>query len=248
MSLNNKYRKLENKLMALSLRERIIILFLIVALVLMAGQFLVFVPIQANYRVELNTQSEAVSRNETLENEYAQLQNYMADQTEILEVQKLEQELATINSQLDQLGSRMVTPQQMTQLLGEFLTKESKLKVISVEKLAMEAADKNNEGRLVRHRLRITLRGSYFESLRYLQRMEALPWRVYWDKLTYTVENYPEGELSVDKWLRSFFTQPHCCPAQRYWLKLYMTPLNPAGLHPLRRNHGPFKNRCSRPS
>lgn len=45
---------------------------------------------------------------------------------------------------------------------------------------------------------RLIIRGTYFPVIEYLQRLEQLPWRLYWDKFDYTVTKYPEGLVTVD--------------------------------------------------
>ncbi|AUH71959.1 hypothetical protein [Legionella sainthelensi] len=45
---------------------------------------------------------------------------------------------------------------------------------------------------------RLIIRGTYFPVIKYLQRLEQLPWRLYWDKFDYNVTKYPEGLVSVD--------------------------------------------------
>ncbi|QMT61226.1 type II secretion system protein GspM [Legionella sp. PC997] len=45
---------------------------------------------------------------------------------------------------------------------------------------------------------RLVMRGTYFPIMRYLQRLEQLPWQLYWDKFDYTVTKYPEALVTVD--------------------------------------------------
>jgi MSHA biogenesis protein MshJ len=191
-------RRLDAGFLALSFRERFILLLLTAVLLLALAQFLFFLPLQNAHRIEQRQQSEARQRNEVLESEYAQMQQFMAGQTDIAEVQALEHELAAVQARIQQLGRRMVSPPEMASLLGELLSRESRLRLVALEKLPLEAMPKDAGERLVRHRMKLTLQGSYFDSLHYLQRMEALPWQIFWERLEYRVEDYPIGLLSVE--------------------------------------------------
>lgn len=44
----------------------------------------------------------------------------------------------------------------------------------------------------------LIMKGGYFSIINYLKRLEELPWYLYWDKLDYTVTNYPEGKAVLD--------------------------------------------------
>lgn len=43
----------------------------------------------------------------------------------------------------------------------------------------------------------LVLKGDYFSILNYLTRLERLDWQLYWDKLEYKVEQYPEGIATI---------------------------------------------------
>ena len=47
-----------------------------------------------------------------------------------------------------------------------------------------------------RHGVEIRLRGGYLSTLRYLEALEALPWRFFWDSLEYEVTEYPIAEIT----------------------------------------------------
>ena len=43
----------------------------------------------------------------------------------------------------------------------------------------------------------LTLEGDYFSIMAYLERLEQLPWQLYWDKMDYQVKNYPQAVVVV---------------------------------------------------
>ncbi|GGI85126.1 hypothetical protein [Legionella impletisoli] len=49
-----------------------------------------------------------------------------------------------------------------------------------------------------RTQYKLVLKGQYFPILNYLKRVEALPWQLYWDKMDYQVETYPEAIATIE--------------------------------------------------
>ena len=39
--------------------------------------------------------------------------------------------------------------------------------------------------------------GSYLDTLRYIQALEALPWRLFWDELDIHTEDYPKARVRM---------------------------------------------------
>ncbi len=212
--LNAALTKLEARFQALSLRERVLVSVMVLAVVAGLAEFSIFGPLRDQRAFEKRAQADLQQRTEQLENELAQLQAWHSHQNAGAELAGVEQKLAIIDGQIQQLSQRMVPPEQMTALLQQLLQRDHGMQVLSLEKLPLEtaepAADKtaaaetvmprnkgSNDG-LYRHRLRVSLRGNYFDTLAYLQAMEALPWTVYWDRLDYQTDVWPNGVLTLE--------------------------------------------------
>ena len=50
---------------------------------------------------------------------------------------------------------------------------------------------------LYQHTLQVEFHSNYFGAIRYLSRLEKLPWHLYWDSLEYNVMKYPEADVIV---------------------------------------------------
>lgn len=205
LSFSVSWRRLEQRFQALSLRERVLVIVMTLAIIAALANVLFFLPLQDQLKAERQQQQEHQRRREQLENELSQLQAWQARQEDGSGLVVVEQQLASVNQQIQQMSQRMVPPQEMTALLQQLLAREQGMQVIALEKLPLEQpnlseaeAPVSAEVPLYRHRLRLSLRGNYFDSLRYLQAMEALPWTVYWDSLEYRVETYPQAVLTVE--------------------------------------------------
>lgn len=47
-------------------------------------------------------------------------------------------------------------------------------------------------------RYSLSLKGNYFSIMKFLERVEGLKWQLFWDKLTYRVEKYPEATAIIE--------------------------------------------------
>ena len=94
----------------------------------------------------------------------------------------------------------------MATVLEKVLHQKTRLKLIrvtnlpAVELTADALADHSNleQGSLLyRHGVELQLEGDFFETLRYLQALEELPWQILWGSLTYEVETFPRASITL---------------------------------------------------
>ncbi len=119
----------------------------------------------------------------------------------------LESEVARLDERLASLTGELISPQQMVAVLEEMLKRRRQLSLTRLENLPGEPlleppsddaqAEKVPQRNLYRHPLRIELTGSYLEALAYLQSLEQLPRKVYWEDLSLSVEEYPQTKITV---------------------------------------------------
>jgi len=209
------WHRLDSRFLALSLRERMLIIVMTVAVLAASAEFVIFSTLRDQTATEKRQQVDNQQQREQLQNELAQLQAWHAGREDSSRLDSVQQQLSAVDNQIRQLSQRMVPPDQMSALLQQLLSRETGLQVVALSKLPMDNSMRETQtqttaisataspiatghAQLYRHRMRLSLRGSYFDSLHYLQAMEALPWTVYWDSLDYQVEQYPQGVLTVE--------------------------------------------------
>ena len=126
--------------------------------------------------------------------------------------QSNQQQLKTIKSKIAQLREQInigekifVTPQMMTTVLRDVL-KHHQLKLIKLETIPVTNLSNSEHQHpwVFRHGLIMTFSGSYFATLKYLQSLESMPWRFYWDNINYQVKNYPIAEVTIQVYTLSF--------------------------------------------
>lgn len=128
------------------------------------------------------------------------------------QIATLKEEHADLDNALRELTVGLIQPSEMTRVLREMLTDEKGLRLLRLanaqgEPVALNTtaesantASKSTAGeepRLYRHALVMEVEGSYLDALRYLKRLEALPWTFYWDGIDVSVEHYPKSRITI---------------------------------------------------
>jgi MSHA biogenesis protein MshJ len=113
--------------------------------------------------------------------------------------------------------SDLVDPAQMRLVLEELLRRQGRLRLVSATNLPArplvereedasaaaprarsERAAGSEEPQLYRHSLVLTLKGSYLDCLAYLQVVERLPWHIYWARLEFSADDYPQNDIVIE--------------------------------------------------
>jgi MSHA biogenesis protein MshJ len=90
----------------------------------------------------------------------------------------------------------------MARLIEQMLLKNRGLQVMRVESIpAAPLLEGGTEGAtdtmVYKHGMHIEIKGGYLDILRYLKSLEALPWKVFWGKVTLKTEKYPDSRVSL---------------------------------------------------
>ncbi len=124
--------------------------------------------------------------------------------------QALEQERAGLDGRLAELTDGLIPPEEMPGALRELLRGEPGLVLVRLEALAAEpllseaqraaasSAPDAVRPALFKHGMLVELRGDYLATLRYLESLEALPWRFFWDRIDYEVVEYPRARVRIE--------------------------------------------------
>ncbi|PSU32781.1 type II secretion system protein GspM [Photobacterium lutimaris] len=114
------------------------------------------------------------------------------------QISELERQNTDLDTQLDGRVSSLVTPVQMSALMEQVLQHSRKLKLLSLESLPpVQLVGGEDQGYFI-HPVRLTLRGRYFDLIRYLEQLEALPVQYYWRSMDYQVDNYPWADIKLE--------------------------------------------------
>jgi MSHA biogenesis protein MshJ len=122
--------------------------------------------------------------------------------------QALLAERAALDGRLAELTDGLIPPDEMAGVLRELVRAEPVLvrlealaaEPVLVDDLPAAAAPVASDGvrpALFKHGVVIELRGDYLATLRYLESLESLPWRFFWDGLDYEVVDYPQARVRI---------------------------------------------------
>ena len=210
----NKILDYVDKFEAWSLRERALVVLTLVAVLGFCLQTLLLEPMlaeRANFERQLITTQQL---NETLLTSLAlAVGSGRLDELK-LQIAAEQTGVEETNKRLTELSAGLITAPQMVEMLRSVLA-SSDLGLVSMENLAAEPIVIGGgaisplvaSAALFKHRLVIELRGSYFEVVAYLQRLEQQPRRFLWHTLQYDVQEYPKGVIRLEVYTLSLNPQ-----------------------------------------
>ena len=184
----------------LKMRERALILFAVIALLLFSCMNIFYRPLLQQKRFEQQQQSDLQVQREQLMAEWATLQARLAQRTSAPDTRVLEQELNRIEQAISEQTQNLVPPGEMTTILRNVLQQQKGIQLISLQ----HEPSKNVNAAATpaptyfKHPLRLSVRGNYFDLMNYLRDLEHLRWRFQWESLHYDVQQYPSAVVSVE--------------------------------------------------
>jgi len=195
---------------AYSLRERVLLLLCLIAVLIGLWQWLIELP-QERQREQIEQQRTAVANDRDAQQaQLAALMRTEAYARPARELEQLQGTLDELNASLASLSQGLVSANQLPQILQEVLISTTELQLRRVRTLPVEelpltkAADGTEAAEPVetatgvfRHSVELDVSGDFFEVLSFLRRLEGLPWRFYWDRLDYEVMDYPVGDIRL---------------------------------------------------
>lgn len=185
---------------ALELRERVLLLAATVAILFLSLDSAGFQPTLKAQQVTEQRISELEMKLGALRQQ-AMLLSYKTDE-DVLAARyssrdTLAEELAALDARIvDQLGA-LVEPAQAAELLEQVLTRHRGLKITSLrasaEPLDQLAGNAEQAGKLGRYQLDLVLEGGYLDLMRYLEALESMPWKFFWQTVDFRVNEYPRA-------------------------------------------------------
>jgi len=216
-------KSLQSRIDALSLRERGIILGAILLSVYFLFYTFVMEPIAASQK---DIQNHIIQANSEIAALNVQMQKTLATSPENMqqkneqEVQRLRQERADINQELEEATASLVKPEQMAKLLQMVLANTDGLRLGKVTSLGATrilindksvstdnktnskteekgGMDDNSLNAVYKHGLQIQFDGDFFATVEYLKKLEQLDSKYFWDNIKYEVNEYPDATSTL---------------------------------------------------
>lgn len=214
--------QLQQKYLALSNRERLLILASVLVISYMLISALLLGPLdqgQKNIQEQLDQIDADLLSQQSLQQVYRQAMNSDPDAVKKRQLDALQQQLLSLDESLTRLSVGLVPAAQLPQLLQDVLQPSNSLRLLKVETLpiaemslqegvvtdAAPAVETQDEALgfepepptagVFKHSVKVTLEGQYFQLVKYIQALEGLSWRLFWEQLNYQVTDYPTAKV-----------------------------------------------------
>ena len=195
---------LRERIDALSLRERVLVLAALLALVVTGWQTLFMDRLDLRRRAAQERLTSLASDAGTAESDAAS--NSMT--TALEREHALRRRLDELDAEVGGASGAVVTPGQMAAVVQEVLLRKGGLTLVSMRNLAPvpvvaappDAAQKSDvppRGPWV-HPLEIVVEGDYAAVTAWLGALEALPWKFYWRALELDASRWPRNRLRLE--------------------------------------------------
>lgn len=210
----NRWQQLCEQYMQLQFRERRLIFFASLTLLLWLGTLYVAEPLwqamQAGRQQQQLTMSQMVQLQQQVD---AVLEVLNSDPNEQVRTQitARQQQRDQLSQQIKQLTGRYVSPEQMLPLLQDVLKSSPGVKLhhmrslqpstISLNALVDTKASADTTSQtplLYLHKTEISFTGQYAQLQQLLKNLEQLPWQLHWHRLEYKVSEHPQAELLLE--------------------------------------------------
>jgi MSHA biogenesis protein MshJ len=202
-----RIRPLIERLDALSLRERVLVFGAGVAVVYMAWQALLMDPLAARAKVAEQHLNDA-RREMTVIDEAGAASAQDPAVAALARNRALQERLAGLDGQLRSLAQGYVAPERMPELLRQLLAGQQGLKLVSLVNLPVESLSRapgastdsviapGDRGPFL-HPVEMVVEGDYASVVAYLRTLEALPWRIHWQRVELTAAEYPLNRIRI---------------------------------------------------
>ncbi len=198
-----KLKLLQSTVDKLSLRERLLIFVTVMMLFGLVWYFSLIQPLAQQVTMS-RTEIESVrarirTTNQSLEDQVLQISGTSTDYQQRLA--RIQRRIDQINERLGDYAAELIGPAEMARVVEGVLSEQTRLRLIRIRNLSPEALSASadaNTATFYKHGLEIEFEGSYLACLEYLQDIEALPWRFYWQFLELDVQEYPRNRIRLE--------------------------------------------------
>ncbi len=207
MNLQLQSKAVQEWLEQRSSRERIFIF--------VVGIFLLYTFWELIFELGLqHERGDLVKQRQTLVEELALQNNNVTTLKQILTSAAFTrswQKQQNLKSRFNQAGNPLLDLEQtyvplerLPQVSSAIIAKQEEVLLISMKTFSAEpwlpAKNSNNPDlsslqRIDKQSMELSFRGSYFNTIAFLEHLEQLPWHLYWERLDYQVLTYPEAKV-----------------------------------------------------
>lgn len=199
------WRDLLDRIDALSLRERVLVLLAALALIAVLWDSLLMQPMERSRKRMEPDVAALRAEVERLHVAITELADQRGGDPNAVLRARVQQErtgIADLDRQLGGLTSALIAPEQMVQVLDQMLDRSKRLGLVALRSLPAEPLASLVPGealpsQIYRHGVEIELDGTYLDLLDYLRALDQLQWRFYWQTLELDVTSHPRLRVKL---------------------------------------------------
>jgi MSHA biogenesis protein MshJ len=203
----NRWRQLEAKYEALSMREKVIVLAGSVLVLGLGFNALYFDPLAAKQKLLALKLAESRAEVRVLDAGLGEQSDPDAARRSYRD--GLRTQVAGIDQNMKSLQKRLVPPDEVPKMLQGVLGASPGVSLVSLRKLPAQVLELSGGDKaakkggpadprtIFQHGFELTIQGSYNELHEYLSRLEKMPWQLYWGRVELVADSYPKVKLSI---------------------------------------------------
>lgn len=196
------------RLDGLSLRERVLIFVSALTAVLLGWYQFAMTPVLRSGEaalVEIDAARERIDAADTAVRAQSEQLRLGTGPTLDDQLEATRRRTSEVDAQIDARAADIVDPAKMARVLEDLLARHSGLRLVRARNLPAHRIEESDEAApLYRHTLRMEVEGPYLALLSYVERLEALPWRIYWQGIEIDASDYPRNRVRIDVSTLSF--------------------------------------------
>jgi len=216
--MKEQWKSYSEKFIQLTSREQFLLLSTgVVAIFFIISSF--FIDDKSAKTISFDKQSRSIaSANKSLNfsiKEYQAALKRDPNVNTVKQIAQLETKLANIDNQLVLLTTDLISPSEMREALLKLLELEPGVSLLSFELIGAKpllnlsvdqsSADAGEHAptaeqlglNLYKHGIKIKLSGKYFQLRNYLQQLEQLSWKFFWQNFRFEVKEFPRSEVEI---------------------------------------------------
>ena len=207
MRLPVSLQRYDDRLDAMSLRERVLIFLAAAVVVVAVADSTLFDPISRRQKVNsqrIHQQEDEIRTMQGQVQAYAQARTGDDANAKRQRLDKRKLELAALDRELAARRSELVPPERMAKMLYEIVKRNPDVELVSLRSLpasglaqSLTAILGSGGLALYRHGIEITVSGSYLKMLTYVGQLERLPAKIMWGNMELQAAAYPVVTLKI---------------------------------------------------
>lgn len=224
--MSEAWKKLNARVAGLSMRERAMVFFGLVAVMFMLADAVYFDPARARQKRAAQAEANDLSQIAQLQLQLLEMARAKAldpDVANLKRAAEIKANVAVLEQKIRAQSAQLIEPSRMADVLKRLLVERPGVTLVGVKSIPQQVINLGAGGAepvaptaanrpvaapsaeaaaaqqavLYRNGLQLVLRGGFLDLLAYLRDVEKLPVQIYWDKLELSVLDYPVSQMTL---------------------------------------------------